>query len=269
MIREVTLNGLSTAWHEWGDAEGRPLLCLHPLGQNGGFFDGMAAALGPGWRIASYDQRGHGVAAAHAARDFSQMVDDAAAALDLFGTAAHVAGFSMGGSVASDLAARRGGNMPSLCLAATPAAGLPIFTERACAEARGSIAAIAEETVHRWFGRTSGDPAIEAARRALFRLTPQGFDAAWRAFAGFEGYAARAAALPPTLCLSFGNDLSTPPDVLDGIAETIRQAGGQARRVDIPGAGHMGLLQKPRQVAAALAAFIVDQEEERATCSMN
>ena len=253
----VVLNGLATELYDSGrDAPAdRTILCLHPLGQEAAFFDGVAAALGLDWRVVSFDQRGHGAAADRPARDFMQLVDDAEAALDLC-DARHVAGFSMGGSVAALLAARR--SLATVTLVATPHRGLPVFSERACAVEGGSIDAVAEETVARWFGRAHGEPAIERARASLAKLTPEGFDAAWRAFATFEGYDRIAPALPPALCLAYGDDLSTPPDVLDAIAETIRAAGGTARRETFPGAGHMGLLQRPDETADAIAGFAKD-----------
>lgn len=253
---DVVLNGVRTRWFEAGDASGRPLLCLHPLGQRGAFHAGLARALGPGWRVVAYDQRGHGEAAAHPAEAFEQLVDDAEAALDRIGGRADVAGFSMGGSVAALLAARRAGGVRGLCLVATPLRGTPLFAERACAAERGSIAAIESETLLRWFGEGPDEAATRAARTSLRTMTPAGFDAAWRAFASFEGYGAIAPHLPPTLCMAFADDLSTPPPVLDEIADVIRAAGVRCERIDVDGAGHMGPLEKPREVAGAIARFL-------------
>ena len=251
-MSRVTLNGLATRFREWGAGE-RAILCLHPLGQEAAFFEGLAPVLGDGWRVAAHDQRGHGAAANRPAESLSQMVDDAEAALERVG-ARHVAGFSMGGAVAAELAARRG--LATVSLVATPDRGLPVFAERARAVREGSVAAVTESTVERWFGRAEGEPAIDRARASLAKLTPEGFDAAWRALASFEGYERLAASLPPALCLAYGDDLSTPPDVLDAIADTIRSAGGTAERETVPGAGHMGLLQKPTETAAAIARFV-------------
>lgn len=252
----TTVNGLKTVAREWGEGP-CVLLCLHPLGQEAAFFEDFARALGTDWRVISYDQRGHGAAASQPAEHFSQMVDDAEAALRRTG-ARHVAGFSMGGSIAAELAERT--RLLTLTLVATPDRGLPVFLERARAVREGGIAAVAQETVGRWFGRTSGEPAIDRARASLLKMTPEGFDATWRAFAAFKGYEHRASSLPPTLCLAYGDDLSTPPNVVDRIADTIRSASGVVSRQTIPGAGHMGLLQKPAETAAAVARFVAANE---------
>lgn len=252
MTGAVRASGLRTSLREWGDGPD-VLLCLHPLGQEAAFFADLPAALGPGWRVAAFDQRGHGSAADQPAGSLEQMVDDARAMRERTG-ARHVAGFSMGGAVAALLAAR--GGLASVSLVATPDRGQPVFAERACAVRAGSVAAVTESTVTRWFGRPAGEPAIDRARASLAKMTPEGFDAAWRALASFGGYEALAPRLPPALCLAYGDDLSTPPEVLDAIADTIRAAGGTAVRETVARAGHMGLLQRPAETAAAIARFM-------------
>ncbi len=57
----VDANGIELATYEWGDADAPPLLCVH-----GGFdfartYDVFAPLLAAGgWRVVSWDQRGHG-----------------------------------------------------------------------------------------------------------------------------------------------------------------------------------------------------------------
>nr|WP_245398688.1 alpha/beta fold hydrolase [Oceaniglobus trochenteri] len=245
---------MQTRWFDKG--AGRTLLCLHPLGQSAEFHAGLADALGAGWRVVSYDQRGHGAAAGQPVRDWAQLVEDAEAAVAQLDGPVHLAGFSMGGAVAADLAARLPGRFASLTLAATPSEGSALFASRACAVAHGGIAGIEAETVQRWFGASTDEAAIARARAALHRLTPEGFDAAWRAFATFAGYGAVTRPWPATLVLSFGDDLSTPPAVLDHIAATLEGAGVAVQRANVDGAGHMGLLEQPQAVATEITAFI-------------
>ncbi|MEM8787203.1 MAG: alpha/beta fold hydrolase [Pseudomonadota bacterium] len=245
----VTLNGLRTQMREWGTGP-RTLLCLHPLGQEAAFFRELADGL-PGWTVVSYDQRGHGAAAEQPVEAWSDLVNDAAAALKET-QARHVAGFSMGGSVAADLAGRA--KLAALVLSATPHRGLPVFAQRAHAVRDGGLGAIEAGTIARWFGDAADTAAIARARRSLRRMSPEGFDATWRAFATFEGYEDRT--LPPTLLLAYAEDLSTPPHILDTIMAVIRAQGGTALRETIPGAGHMGLLQKPVETAATIARFL-------------
>ena len=57
----IDANGIGLATYEWGDADAPPLLCVH-----GGFdfartYDVFAPLLAAGgWRVVSWDQRGHG-----------------------------------------------------------------------------------------------------------------------------------------------------------------------------------------------------------------
>jgi pimeloyl-ACP methyl ester carboxylesterase len=57
----IDANGIELATYEWGDADAPPLLCIH-----GGFdfartYDVFAPLLAAGgWRVVSWDQRGHG-----------------------------------------------------------------------------------------------------------------------------------------------------------------------------------------------------------------
>lgn len=260
---QMLLNGLRTTVRDHGSADHagyRTLMCLHPIGQEASYHDGLARALGGQWRVVSHDQRGHGSAAGQPAQSLMQLVDDAEALLDDIGVPVHLAGFSMGGSVAAELAARRRRDIISVSLVATPCRGQPVFAERACAVEAGTVAAVAAPTIERWFGQRHGLKAIAVARASLSKMTPEGYDAIWHALASFRGYEDLAGSLPPALCLSFSDDLSTPPSVLDEIASIIAAAGGFAARADIGGAGHMGLLQKPDEVASAFLQFASETE---------
>jgi pimeloyl-ACP methyl ester carboxylesterase len=245
----------ATERQAWGDPEApNRLLALHPLGQSGRFYEGLATLLGPNWHVISYDQRGHGAAARCVAERFDQLVADSEAMLETVPSGAvHLLGHSMGGAVAGELAARApSGRVTRLTLAAVPARGLPVYAARAAAVSGGGLEAVMGATILRWFGSGLDKPEVTRARAELTRMTPESFDAAWRALAQFRGFAPLAEALPPTLCLSFSDDLSTPPAVLDEIAAVLLAKGVPVNRVDIPGAGHMGFLQKPREVADAI-----------------
>lgn len=244
-----------TERHAWGDPEAPcRMLALHPLGQSGRFYEGLATLLGSSWHVVSYDQRGHGAAAGCAIERFDQLVEDSLALLATVPPGpVHLLGHSMGGAVAGELAARaRAGRITRLTLAAVPARGLPGYSARAVAVSSGGLEPVTGPTILRWFGNDPKESEVTRARAELGRMTPEGFDAAWRALAQFQGFAPLGKSLPPTLCLSFSDDLSTPPAVLDEIAAVLRANRVPVTRLDIPGAGHMGFLQKPRAVAKAI-----------------
>ena len=234
---------------------GPATLSLHPLAQGARYHDPLVDALGGGLRLVAYDQRGHGAAAGEGIEGLDALVRDAGAVADAVGGPIHLVGHSLGGAVAAELAAARPGAFASLTLVASPARGLPVFARRARAEADGGFDALEAETLRRWFSGADG-PFVAEARAAMRRMRPAAWDAAWRALASFGGFGPIAARLPRTMVVAFAQDVSTPPAMQDEIAAILAAAGVDVRRVDIPEAGHFGLLQRPAAVAAALMGFI-------------
>jgi len=255
-------SGLRTRWihHANGGAGGHAVLGLHMLGLDASSFDRLPTALPDGWDFHAYDQRGHGAAADQPPGDFEAWVRDVEVALERVGEREiHLVGSSMGGAVAASLAARAApGRIASLTLIATPEVGRSAFAERARAVADGRLAEVTETTLLRWFAHGDDSERIPEARAAIERMSLEGYDASWRALARFPGFEEIAGSLPPTLCLSFALDVSTPPGELDRIAARIREAGGKAVRIDIAGTGHAGLICRPDEVALALARFLAE-----------
>jgi len=255
-------DGFPTDWIECQTrGEGLPcrtVLAFHMLGLQASSFSGMVQRFPGQLHLHAYDQRGHGRAAATPPAHFAQWVTDAEAALARIETdPVHLVGSSMGGAVAAQLCARAPRNrIASLTLIATPAQGDPRFAARGHAMRDGSLERVIETTLDRWFGPRQRPAASREAEASLRAMSPIGFDAAWQALAQFEGFASIAEKLPPTLCLAFTDDLSTPPATLDAIAHTLQKAGVAVRRADIAGTGHAGLLEKPAEVASELAHFL-------------
>ena len=104
--RSVDAGGLALAVHEWGDADAPPLLLAH-----GGFdfartFDVFAPRLAAGgWRVVSWDQRGHGESEHAALYNWDADARDALAVLDsTTREPCPFVGHSKGGSVLLHLA---------------------------------------------------------------------------------------------------------------------------------------------------------------------
>lgn len=85
-------------------------------------------------------------------------------------------------------------------------------------------------------------------------MTPAGFDACWRALAGFPGYAALPKTDIPTRICSFAADRSTPPRVGAMLSDKLREIFAVGPHSVIDGAGHMGVLTHPVALAAHLTA---------------
>ncbi|MEU1726315.1 alpha/beta hydrolase [Nonomuraea sp. NPDC005692] len=102
----LELDGRHLSYLDYG-GHGRPLLALHGHLDQGMTWSGLAAELGPRWRVIAPDQRGHGES--DRAADYSRegYVADLAALLDHLDVGPVVAlGHSLGGLNAYQLAAR-------------------------------------------------------------------------------------------------------------------------------------------------------------------
>ena len=103
---QVDADGVRLAVHEWGEADAPPLLLAH-----GGFdfartFDVFAPMLAAaGWRVVSWDQRGHGDSAYADLYSWRADLRDARAVLDSIGQdRLPVVGHSKGGQIMLELA---------------------------------------------------------------------------------------------------------------------------------------------------------------------
>lgn len=106
-------------WVEAGS--GPPVVLLHGLGGDIGFWAAERVAWTARFRLILIDLRGHGATpASPGGHSIDDLADDVVAVLDAAGIeAAHVVGFSMGGLVAQSLAVRHPGRVARLVLAST------------------------------------------------------------------------------------------------------------------------------------------------------
>lgn len=119
--RELTIDGRRLSYLDHGPTTGRPLLALHGHLSEGASFDGLAAGLGPEWRVIAPDQRGHGDSDRTAGYTREGYVSDLAALLDHLDPGPVVAlGHSLGGINALHLAAARPASVAALVNAEGP-----------------------------------------------------------------------------------------------------------------------------------------------------
>lgn len=234
--------------------EDGPVVCaLHSAALDAHEFDGLREALPEAIRFISFDQRGHGqavsapadsVTLAHMAVDVSTVLDT----LDVR-RPVRLVGHSAGGLIAALAAEEDPRRYPSLHVAASPAAGVPAFAERARAARQDGMAAMVEPTLRRWFGEQTlceGGSLIDYARACINAMTVDAWAALWESMARFPGFAGLR--LPRTYCVSGEEDASTPPEVLDAIAESVTAAGHTV----LSGVGHMFPMEAPMRFAAVL-----------------
>jgi pimeloyl-ACP methyl ester carboxylesterase len=104
--RWVTTDGLALAVYEWGDESAPPLLAAHGGFDFAGTFDGFAPLLADaGWRVVSWDQRGHGDSDRSVLYSWDADLRDMVAVLDTVTTDPLPAlGHSKGGALVTQLA---------------------------------------------------------------------------------------------------------------------------------------------------------------------
>jgi 3-oxoadipate enol-lactonase len=258
-------DGTSLAWRLWGQEggqEGLPLVAaVHSLALHGGIWDGVAAALAGRARLLAMDCRGHGDSArVPGPYTTARMADDLADVMEALELpAAVLAGCSMGGCVAQEMAARHPARVRGLVLIDTTAwygPGAPeAWRQRAETALRGGMQALLGFQAERWF-----TPAFNAAHpdRLAHWLSVFGANdtGCYAAACAMLGEADLRPLLPrivvPTLVLVGEEDTATPPDMARALAEGIP---GAALRI-LSGARHLSPIERPEEVAEAIAGLL-------------
>lgn len=251
------LPDLRLHYRDDGPRDAPALVMLHPLGLDGGLFDPLLPLLPAGLRIIRPDLRGHGQTDTPAPpytmgaliRDLERLLDH----LGLRDTV--VLGLSIGGLIAQGLAVKRLDLVRGLILSNTAARiGIaPHWQARIEAVNAGGMAAIAEATTDRWFGRPfRATGGAEPFRQQLLACNPQGWAGCAAAVAGSDFYQTTATLTLPTLVIAGADDGSTPPDLVRETADLIR--GAEFRL--IRGAGHLPFIERPQDYVVAVNQFL-------------
>ena len=117
------------------------------------------------------------------------------------------------------------------------------------------MAAQVAPTLTRWF--RPGDlarsrPGVRYARERLQAADLARWTGAWRAIAAFDALDQLPGLTMPALCLSGSADASTPPAILDEIADRVPHA----TKVTLAGVPHLMSLTHPAAVAGAIRQFL-------------
>src|SRR5215207_4695765 len=106
VARFLDAHGVELAVYEWGRPDAPPMFCLHGGLDFAATFDLMAPVLADaGWRVVSWDQRGHGDSQRTALYSWESDIRDAFAVIDsVTDEPAPLIGHSKGGNLAMQLA---------------------------------------------------------------------------------------------------------------------------------------------------------------------
>jgi 3-oxoadipate enol-lactonase len=231
-----------------------PLVLIHALGLNRQMWRDTIAALPTDRRVIAYDLRGHDRAAdappvkdlAHFASDLELLLD----ALDL--PAIHLAGLSLGGTIAQVFALTRPSRLVALDLIATVAEAQSAFQERAAAAERDGMDGVLAGTLARWFTpealAVNGWP-VRYARDMVQRTDVGNWAASWRALARVDTLPRLGALSLPVRVIAGELDPSSTPASMRAISDAIQGS----KFIVVPGAPHMLSLERPTDIANLLA----------------
>ena len=161
-------------------------------------------------------------------------------------------GHSLGGAIALELALQSWSRIKGLILIAT-GAELPVSVKILEGLARDPEPTLA--LINKWCFPPDTDPLLIQQSLELMRQTPiQVITNDFQACNRFDRLENVSTIALPTLILAGDRDVMTPP----AFSETLQREILNSKLVLIPGAGHLVMLEKPREVNQALEAFVTE-----------
>jgi 3-oxoadipate enol-lactonase len=235
----------------------RPLVLLHPLGTDGGFWRPVLEHLGDE-TVLTPDLPGHGTAPAAAGPTLADLGRAVLADLDQAGLdRVDLVGLSIGGLVGQYLAATAPERVARLVLVDTVVTYPPemrdMWRSRAAAVRAEGTAAFVEPTLALWFTagfRAAGGPVVAAAAAGVVRSPAEGYARACDLLARVDTAELLAEIRCPTLVMCGDDD--APP-----LVAAARQLAGtlsDARVAWLPGR-HAAAVENPAEFAAVLRGF--------------
>ena len=247
-------DGIRLFWQADGNPAHPAILLLHSLGTDHRLWDGVVSALSGQFWLLRPDARGHGASSTPPGDSMmDQLAADAWAVLDAAGVQrAIVAGVSMGGMVAMDMALSAPDRLAGLAICnSTAELTGQRWEERVGVIRQLGVPDLAEMILAGWFTRPvlrANPPYVAAIRAGLARQDTAGYAACAAALASLSLTARLPEITLPTLVVAGEFDTATPPATG---AEPIAAAIPGARLVRLA-TGHLAPLEQPAALAALL-----------------
>jgi 3-oxoadipate enol-lactonase len=240
------------------------LVLLHSIGTDMGLWDAAMPYLLPHFRVLRIDTRGHGASDAPA-RDYSlrMLAGDVSAVMDAAGLdRAIVAGVSLGGMIAMELALASPDRVAALALICTSATmDAATWADRIATVRDGGMAAVADLAMGRFLSPTfiADRPEIAAAvRHGLLKMDACGYVGAAAAIRDMVLVDRLGTIAVPTTVVTGTRDLSTPLEG-HGAVLAARIAGARTIAVD---SAHLAPIEAPEALARVLRDIVALVETE-------
>lgn len=250
-------DGIRLYWRLDGAEDRPPLVLLHSIGTDMALWDAVVPLLLPAFRLLRIDTRGHGASdAPEGDYDLAMLANDVAAVMaDADIAHAAIAGVSLGGMIAMQLALDYPTRVGALALICTSAAmDRDSWTARIETVRREGTNAIADAALGRFLSPSfqRNHPEIaDGLKRGIVAQSDAGYAGAGAAIRDMALLDRLGDIAAPTLVVSGDADVSTP-FAGHGVHLVAGIAGAEHRSL---ASAHLPPIEAPAALAAALTAF--------------
>jgi 3-oxoadipate enol-lactonase len=242
-----------------GPLGGPPLMLCNSLGTTLEMWDAQVVDLTAQFRLARYDQRGHGRSPVpQGPYSIEDLARDALGLLDDLGIErTSFCGLSIGGMVGMWLASETPERIERLVLCST-APTLPPreqWLERAATVRADGVSAITDAAIDRWFTPLAPDWLRERFRTMLVETPAEGYAGCCEALADLDLRDRLGAIEAPTLVVTGAGDPVAPPQTGEQLAASI----SGARHVTVAGARHIANAEQPATFTQPVLAHLTEE----------
>lgn len=247
--------GARLYWKRDGRDDAPALVLLNSIGTDMDLWDGVLPFLREDFALLRMDTRGQGASLADAG-DYSlaMLADDVLAVVDAAGLGRFaLAGVSLGGMTAMELALRAPERVSQLALICTSATmDAPSWNDRIAKVRAEGMAAIADLAMGRFLSDAAAPAIFESVRRQLLAMEAEGYAGCGAAIRDMDLARRIAGIACPALVITGTRDTSTP---LAGHGEHLLAhiPGAEHRSLE---AAHLAPLEAPEALAGALLSFL-------------
>jgi 3-oxoadipate enol-lactonase len=248
-------SGLAVGYEVCG--AGPVVVLLHPIGLRGAFWRPVVELLSTGYRVISIDFRGHGDSDVPGEPfTLEQLADDCLELVRALAAPCVIVGCSMGSAVAQSMCVK-GADVVRAAVFANGSGprtdGRTDALERRAQRAMDGMPAVLADTLERWFSRDFAARRQDVVSRIAAMLLagdPVVHAWGWRALAGRTD--AHDRITMPTMAITGSEDLSATPASVRALVAVLPNS----RYVELPGAGHMAVVEQPDGFHRELRAFL-------------